>query len=491
MSRLIPVFLATLTMTASGSPLQDPKSVLERAASALGANKLKSIQYSATGFNFALGQSPRPDAPWPRFNVKSYSRLINYENSSSREELVRTQGEDPPRGGGGQPLAGEQRQVLMAGGGYAWNMAGDTPTPQPAAFTERLLQIWLTPHGLIKGASASGATVTSAGAGKRGQVVSFKAQKEYTVKGYLDDRGLVEKTETWLPHPVLGDMHVETLYSDYQDFGGVQFPKRIVQKQGGFPTLELTVSAVEANPSSGDTPIEPPEVVRQAAAPAPRVDAERLATGVWYLTGGTHHSVAVDFRDHLVVVEGPLNDERSQAVIAEVKKLAPGKPIKYLLNTHHHFDHSGGIRAYAAEGTTILTHELNRAYYEKVFAAPRTLAPDALARSGKKARFETVTDKRELTDGSRTLVIHHLDSNLHNDGLLMAYLPAEGILIEADAYTPGPAGAPPPSPPNPFSLNLHDNVKRLGISIKSIAPLHGRQVMLSDLLKAIGRPLTE
>lgn len=467
---------------------QQPSPVLEAAASAMGAEKLTSIRYSGSGFNFAFGQSPRPDAPWPRFNLKSYVRAVDYKTPASREELLRTQGENPPRGGGGQPLSGEQRQVFLVSGSHSWNMAGDTPAPAPAALSERQLQIWLTPHGLIKAAIAESASVGPRAGGKKGQVVSFKVNGKYTVNGYLDERHLVEKTETWLEHPVLGDLHIETDFSDYREFGGVWFPARILQKQDGFPTLDLTVSEVLPN---AETLIEPPEAVRQAAAPTARVEAERVATGVWYLTGGSHHSVAVDFRDHLVVIEGPQNDERSLAVIAEVKKLAPGKPIKYLINTHHHFDHSGGIRAYAAEGATLITHEVNRAFYEKAFAGPRQLAPDALARSGKKARFETVRDKRELTDGLRTLAIHHVQSNLHNEGLLMVYLPAEKLLIEADAYTPGPPGAPPPSPPNPFSVNLHDNLKRLGLEVKTIAPLHGRHVMLSDLLKAIGRPPTE
>jgi glyoxylase-like metal-dependent hydrolase (beta-lactamase superfamily II) len=116
-----------------------------------------------------------------------------------------------------------------------------------------------------------------------------------------------------------------------------------------------------------------------------RVNAQQVVDGVWYLTGGTHHSVVVEMQDYVVAVEGPQNDERATAVIAEVKRLVPNKPIKYVVNSHHHFDHSGGLGAFVAEGATIITHGTNKSFFEQAFAAPRTVNRDKLAQSGKKA----------------------------------------------------------------------------------------------------------
>jgi hypothetical protein len=152
-------------------------------------------------------------------------------------------------------------------------------------------------------------------------------------------------------------MKVVTYYGPYRDFAGVKFPAKIIQYQDGHPSLDLTVTAVRANPSID---MQVPENVRTNPTP---VKTEKVADGVWYITGGSHHSVLIEMKDYLVVVEGPQGDQRSMAVIAEVKKLVPNKPIKYLVNSHHHFDHSGGVRAYAAEGATIVTHELNRPLY--------------------------------------------------------------------------------------------------------------------------------
>jgi len=144
--------------------------------------------------------------------------------------------------------------------------------------------------------------------------------------GALTADHLVEKVETWVDNEVLGDMHVEVIYSDYKDFGGFKFPTRIVQKQGGHPVLDLTVTDAKSNVS---LEVAAPE----GAPPTTQVISEKIADGAWYLTGGRHHSVALEFVDHLVVVEAPLNEERSNAVIAEVRKSAPGKPVRYLINT--------------------------------------------------------------------------------------------------------------------------------------------------------------
>jgi glyoxylase-like metal-dependent hydrolase (beta-lactamase superfamily II) len=221
------------------------------------------------------------------------------------------------------------------------------------------------------------------------------------------------------------------------------------------------------------------------------VTVEKLADGVYYVKGGSHHSIAIDQKDHVIVVEGPQNEARSSAVIAKVKETIPNKPIKYLINTHAHFDHSGGLRTYVDEGATIVTHEMNRPYYEQAWAAPRTLNPDRLAQSKRTATFETFTDKHVLTDGNRAVEVYQIAGGGHNDAFAMVYLPREKILIEADAYTPAAADAPPPGMPNPFAVNLYDNIMKLKLDVRQIAALHGpRLTTLADLRAFIGQDVT-
>lgn len=469
------------------SPLlaQDAKTILDSSAKAMG--DVRSVQFSGTGLNFALGQSLNPNAPWPKFNVTSYSRVFDYDAGASREEMVRVQGENPPRGGGGQPLAGEQRQVNLVSGDHAWNQPAQNPTPALAAATERAQQVWASPHGFIKAALKAGnATVKSQTVGGRKMnVVSVTAGGRHKLVGYLNDQNLVEKVEAWLDNPVLGDMAVEYSYTGYKDFAGVKFPAKFVVRQGGHAVLDLNVTDVKTNVSAN---IAVPDAIRNARPAPVSAQSEKVAEGVWYITGGSHHSALIEFKDHLVVIEGPQSEERSLAVLAEVKKLAPNKPIKYLVNTHHHFDHSGGIRTFAAEGATILTHQMHKPYYEKAATAPRTMSPDRLAQSKKKLMIETMTDKKVLTDGARTLELHHIKGNPHNDAIIMAYLPKEKILIEADVYTPVAANANPlQNPLNPFTVNLYENLERLKLSVDRILPIHGRLVTFGDLQKALGK----
>jgi glyoxylase-like metal-dependent hydrolase (beta-lactamase superfamily II) len=459
---------------------QDAKTVLDGVAKSMGATDLKSIQYSSSGSVFAPGQSPHPGAPWVRYNAKSYSRTINYDTASLRDEIVRTQGEQPPRGA--VFVIGEQSQILLVSGTHAWSQTGDTAAPQLAAVGDRLHQLWITPHGVIKAAMAHNATVQSrTEGGKKLTMIAFTVPGQLKVNAVVNDQNLVEKVESWVTNPVVGDMLTETTYADYKDFGGVKFPTKITQKAGGFPALDLTVSAVQPNAPAD---IQVPDNVRQAAV---EVKEQKVVDGVWYITGGTHHSVLVEMQDYVVVVEGPQNDERASAVIAEVKRLVPNKPIKYVVNSHHHYDHAGGLGAFVAEGVTVITHASNKAFFEQAFAAPRTVRPDKLAQSGKKATVESLNDKLVLQDSTRTLEIHHIAGNLHADGLILAYLPKEKLLMEADVYTPAAPNTPPPAQPNPFSVNLHDNIGGLKLEVDRILPLHGRIVTLAELLSAIGK----
>jgi glyoxylase-like metal-dependent hydrolase (beta-lactamase superfamily II) len=449
---------------------QDARTVVANAGKAMGAETLKTLQNSGMGSNAGIGQNINPKAAWPVARVKAYSGELDFSAIASHVRMTRVQG------GVDQDL---NRYVL-----------NDSPW-------EDQFEFWLNPFGFLKGASANTATVRSETIdGAKYNVVTFTLQNKYKVSGYINDQNLIEKVQTWIDNDVLGDMVAEASYSVYKDFGGVKFPTMIIEKQGGFPVLIMSVSDVKPNATVN---IQPPRPhTEAAAAPAVSVQSEKIADGVFYLKGGTHHSVAVEFVDHVAVIEAPLNEQRSLAVIAEVKKLIPNKPIRYVINTHHHFDHSGGLRAYVDEGATIITQDINKEFYEKAFSTPRTIHPDRLAQSGKIAKIEIVGDKKILGDGARTLELHLIKSSPHNDGILMAFLPKEKILIEVDVFTPPspPAAGAPPSAPaaavNPSTVNLVDNVEKLKLDFVTILPLHGPGVATrADLYAAIRKPVPD
>ena len=469
-----------------GASAQDAKSVIGAASAAIGVDQLKTVQYSATGFDFALGQSYNPEAPWPKFINKSYTRAIDFQVPASRVERVRLQGENPPRGGGQQPVRGEQSQTQT--------IIVDATTPWA-----QQLELWMMPHGFLRAAATRNATLkTQSVNGKRYNVLSFTGDNKAAVNGFINDQNLVERVETVIDSPILGDMPFEAVYSDYKDFAGVKFPTRIVQRQGGHPIFDLTVADVRPNAS---VTIQPPQGrggapagaggAAASGAQANATPSEKLADGVYLILGG-YASIAVEFKDHLAIVESGQSEARGEAVIAEAKRLVPNKPIRFIVNTHHHFDHSSGLRPLVAEGATIVTHQINRPFYERVFTAPRTLNPDRLAKSPRKPVFDTLTDRKVLTDGNQTLELHHLRGSGHNEGIIVGYLPKNRILIEADAYNP-PAdpAAPMPMPPSPYTVNLLENIERLRLEPARIIAVHypadGRLVTKEELMKAAGR----
>jgi hypothetical protein len=472
-----------LSLTAGQAFAQDANTVIRRAEEAMG--NVKSIRYSGAGHLGAVGMNWNPTAPWHTTAISSYTRTIDYPSGSSTEEITRSQ-ENPPMLGGEAPFVDVIHEGRRVSGKYAWNQpanANPTPPPSvvqpaPAAAYERGLHIWLTPHGFLKAAAENHATAqTRENAGQKVTILTFMMGKNKIV-GAIDGQNLVSEVETWIPNPVLGDMPVETAYSGYKDFNGVKFPAHIVEKQGGFMTLDVMVTNAKA--SVEGAALQAPEAVLRATVPPERVTPEKIADGVWLLHGG-HSSVLLEFQDFLAVVDAPLNEARSLAVIAEIKRLVPNKPIRYAINTHHHFDHSGGLRTYVAEGATVITHEGNKAFYEWAWKQPRTMEPDKLAENPKDATFITFKNKYVLTDGSRSAEVHLTIGDDHDEFLSFVYLPKEKLLIEVDDFSDRYITA--------MSLglwnNLYGNLQRLNLEVEQIAPLHGNLTPMAEWLKML------
>jgi glyoxylase-like metal-dependent hydrolase (beta-lactamase superfamily II) len=495
------------TMSAQDVAAQeDASDFLAAADQAMGAGNLHSLHISGGGWYAPLGQNFSPEEHWPRLNLQSYDLTIDYENLSSREEIVVTQGDNPSRGGGFQPIVGERRTLSFLSGDDAWGMEpGGQMSAQPDQAEVRKFLISTSPHGFIKAALESdNATVTEryfAATHRTVKVIGFTTMEKYRVTGEFDENNMLERVITWVPDPVMGDMQYEIRYTDYRDIGdGVMFPFRYHAHKGDqflLPTnfarnwMDYRVSEAEANI---DVDIPVPDGIAGAQPQPINVVATEVADGVWHMTGSNAHSVAIEFRDFITVVEAPTSDERSYAVIAEIKRLIPGKPIRYLVTTHHHFDHIGGIRNYVAEGATVVTHELNEEFFHRVVFATqsRVLNPDRLhlypfATTGPTPlRLETMTDRHAISDGSRILMLFHLDGIDHAATMLVAYLPAEKIIIHADNYSPVPPGGPAPERIRDREIDLYRAIQHWDLEIETHVPIHGRVGSHADFERIVG-----
>ena len=466
------------------TPEAQTAALIARAETAMGSASLKTLTVSGHGSGASVGQAYAPGMAWPGLHLTALSRSLNFDAASFREEFIRSRSE--PLGGGAVPLmgSGEARGVVLARESYAWDVAGSATVSAPAALPARLHDLWTsTPQGAIKAAARMGAR---AGVRRdflrRWDTLTFDLPAQFSATLVLEDTGLISRIESTVANAVLGDMPVVTQFLDYRPYAGLMLPSRIVQEQGGFAALDLKVTEVASNEA---VEITIPDSVRAATE---LVSVDKVADGVWFLGGGTHNSVAVEMAAQIVLVELPLHEGRARAVLDAANKLVRGKQALTVINTHHHFDHAGGLRVAAAEGATIFTSALAKSYFETAFARPQRRVPGALTPSGRKPIFMAVETKMVLNDATRPVEIHELKDSLHARGLLVVWLPRERLLIEADAYTPGEPGAPPPAVPNANNLNLVHNLDRLGLAPRLILPLHGRVVPAADLYVSVGRP---
>jgi glyoxylase-like metal-dependent hydrolase (beta-lactamase superfamily II) len=208
--------------------------------------------------------------------------------------------------------------------------------------------------------------------------------------------------------------------------------------------------------------------------------------------------VVVNFKDYIVLVEAPSNEARAEAIITEAHKLVPSKPIKYVINTHAHFDHSSGLRRVVAEGgVTIVTQQGNKGYWEHIFQNPHTIAPDKLSKMNPQPKFkvEYVGEMKKMVGGDNEIDLYHVDGSMHNDAMLMVYLPKQKVLIEADEFNVlgNPAPTTPAANPNKYQVNLLANIDRLKLNVDRIIPIHlptpeTRKVTMTELKLAAGKP---
>ncbi len=525
--RMVPAFLVAL-MGASVATQQlspgyvDPGPVLAAAASAIGTDQLKCVTISGTAYNGAVGQQRESarNVDWPRIDqLANYTRTMDWNAKTMKEEFDRKPGLNPASWKYGVgwidgPLQQHPHQTFMVNGQHAWQLDG--PAALPVASAPELaeiyqLEMWLNPHGFLKAARMPGANPKATWRWELGEmgrdgpeakpdkvtVVSITINGKFRVDATINKEHMLQRIHTWVPDPVLGDMNYEHEFTNasYADLGnGIRFPTEWHSHQGwddnygalaasaGHNAFGGTLENIRPNYCPG--PSDVPASVREATFPI-RVETRKLADGVYLLAGGTHNSVAIEFENFIAVFEAPLNEARSLAVIEEIVRLIPDKPIRWVINSHQHFDHAGGLRAYVHIGATIVTHVKNQDFYMRdvINYAPRTLRPDMLSlwpptELAEGYYYEAIRENFIISDGTRNLNVHYVNPLQHVEGMLVAYLPKEKLLLEADLLdTNQPARVAPSSD----QVSFYNAVRKLNLNVSQVVPVHGNPVAWSDL----------
>lgn len=492
--RIVLACAAALVAGATGAAAQEAKAHIDATMQAMGAATLRSISYSGTAADVNFLQTRNINGPWPLRPITNYVRAIDLTQTATRHSgATSNQGLF-----GGAPVAGVFNQAV---------------TPAQTTWAQQL-DYWVTPWGFLRGAAANNATSRSQRLnGKAYTVITWSPAMKapsgiaYTINGYINDQHLVERVETWVEHDMLGDMHVDATYSDYKDINGVKVPGTIVQKRGGHTFFDVTVADARPNPANLAELLAPPPPPAGRAgggappggapaggrggapggAPAAQPEAStRLAEGVYRINGG-YNALAVEFDNYVVVIEAGQSIARGQAILDEVRKLLPTKPIRYVVNSHPHSDHSSGLAPFVAEGATLVTHRNNAKFFETTFSAPRTLVGDNLAKNRRKPKVEGIGAKKVFKDKNHSLELHHIidtdPEKVHSDGIIVAFLPKEKILFQAD-FTLPQGGAKP----NPFVQSLGENMGKLKLDFDAYLSVHNTplQQTRKDLMAATG-----
>jgi glyoxylase-like metal-dependent hydrolase (beta-lactamase superfamily II) len=495
---LVAAWVACLCGTAMA---QDAKTVIASAQKALG--NPQSITYSGAAKDVSFQQCGANATAMvcqgthdPMRPINNYVRVIDLTAPASRHT-----GATNNIGAGGST-------TVTPGTFFAQVTPQQADVSQPWAGS---LEFYITPWGFLKGAADNNATASRRRVDGRNYTVltwspavKSPSGRNYVINGYVNEQNLVDRVETWLGENIMGDMHILATYTGWKDFGGVMAPSKIVQTRGGWPFFEVSVSAAKANP---------PDVATLAAAPAPAagrggpgggappaagrggaaggpppmtVTSEKLGDGLYRLTtgAGSYDSLIVEFRDHIMMLEAGQSEARALAYIAEAKKLIPNKPIRYVMNTHAHSDHTGGLPALVAEGATIITHRNNETFFERALNTPRTLLTDTLAKNPKKANVEAVSDKKVYSDGTRTVEMYHVSPVPHSNGLMVAYIPKEKILFQGDFSLPAEG-----QPANDHVKALVPVLERLKLDFDRYINVHASATpqTRAELWKAVGK----
>ncbi|MGQ0714396.1 MAG: hypothetical protein ACT4PJ_11795 [Gemmatimonadaceae bacterium] len=483
MNRVLASLVASIALSSSGALAQRP-AVFDEAVRAIGGEQAiraaTSLTLEGRGVAYNFGQGPSPTEELPRFDITEVRRTTDLTSVRHRHEMTRTAAFVTA-------VTTPQRIVSGLDGeiAYTVNPSGNAARNSDAVALGRRQEHFHHPLVLLKAALAPGVQIQAGTEQENHHVLHIRLSPSDTFQLWLDRR-------THLPARIrsirydanLGDVVHETRFETWPTVTGrLRLPSRQVTRYAGSVISEYILARSTAG--TGRLDLAAPEGTRgPAPTPTVNVTSEEIAPGVWYLAGQSHHSVLVEFEQYLMLIEVPQSEARTLAVIAKAREIRPDKPLRYAVNSHHHHDHSAGVRAAISAGLSIVTHNGNVAFFREVAQRPHTLQPDALARDPKEPTIIGVGDQRVFNDRSRRVELYHVRGNPHSSTMLMAYLPAEGILIEADAYNPPAPNASPP-PAFPFAGNLVENVERHGLTVDRVAALHGRVVPFSEIRNAV------
>lgn len=467
---------------------QQARKVLDDAIEAHGGVEamrgIKDFTLKEKGKLIARYQSPNADQPFA-IGTSEETLIVDTERGMVFNDLKTTNA----------GFNNWNRTVIKGAEGQNFDMWSRTATPvnNPSVNNFRPQMRRLPPIVVIEALDRA-STLRSLGedefGGRRQRVISVMRPDNQQLTLWFDAQtNLLTKYGYLYADPIAGDSEIAQSYSGYKTVGKLKLPSGRVLYNSGGVVQETEYTEVLINTKPAETVFQGPDGFEKlAAAPAtpPPPAVTKIAEDVYVLqglAGGTHNSMFVAFNDYVLVIEAPeqiLYNNNSVQALAKIKETVPGKPIKYLVLTHHHSDHAGGFREYVAEGATIVTTAGTKGSIEKAAATQSSLLPKLSA----KMTVEAIENKKRVfQDDKHVVEIYDVGPNPHANEILVAYLPKEKILFQADLLNPAANGTIPIA--QDTTISFSERLQQLGLQIEKIYGVHGRMATPEELRTSI------
>ncbi|GFE87687.1 MBL fold metallo-hydrolase [Steroidobacter agaridevorans] len=448
---LLLAFTSSVAWSQANSPATQ---AIEAAAEALGGKQrieavktLKILGYGQLAYQDGGGNiSSSPLAPQKWININAHQRTLDFPNERMRLQQRNVQdfvfAYD-------RNMTGAVRLDQSLDGDIAYNVGPDGKSVRASEGTMRARRIEMlnNPVSIVRAALDPRAKLGRLTRDGSVNIVDFTTKHGEQMSLALDVQTHLPAWVSWVaPHANFGDVTYRTNFVGYQREGDRD--RTPILLPSGYNTVSDFRNVVQYKLYVDKYVIDAPEdslpgATQQMIAAAVPPDAERpnveavpVAKGVWYLKG-RGNSTLFEFDDHLVLYEAYGSESNALAIIAKARQTVPNKPLTHVILSHHHIDHTGGLRAAVSEGLTVIANRENVAYVQEVTSRPARHFPDALARSGRKANVVAVDDRLELKDGSMTVQVLRVIGNSHFADGLIAYVARDRLVAEGDLVDEG------------------------------------------------------